>query len=724
MAGRNQKPVFFGQALLLLVPVLVLLAIGLNSLRQDRIQAHREAVDQAQQLAESFASRGLSTFIAPKGKQEPPDGYTFQVNASGDLLFPPAVAALTPNPLSLTELSGQQAETWRIAQRLEAQGGQTDQAIAAYVNFLALSPPAEFAANARYSLGLLYGQHGEPPKAAEEFMGVIEHHPHAVTEAGLPLPPLCMLKLLDLQGRPSAIGSVDLLNALCSNLVCYPTTLSRALLRQAGQKVHSPRENAVFKKWLETWSEQQEIRGLFASAALKPTQSSGPMRKDPRQNGTDNTDASGSSQIVGTVSDSSSTRNSQLSLQSQNAFWFRHTSVNGDGDKPTAQPNPSSENWLAIPCGTDSTNSWFALWSQSRVESIARAILEQAGPLADYLGAQLIIIDKPITALGIAQATPAGQTETTTELLGSASQPHGPNAWLKARVYLTQPASLYRRQRVRRIWFGALIATCAVAVLAGLVATWYALKRQERLNELKTNFVSSVSHELRTPVASVRLLVEGLESGRVGGPAKQKEYLHLMGQECRRLSGLIENILDFSRIGDGRKQFEFSATNLQTLVEDTLKMIEPYAAERNVSLEFKNAQNSSAKPLNPILDGPAIRQALLNLLDNAIKHSPEGAAVTVGVDWPAADSDNDRVLLWVNDCGPGIPLEEHDKIFERFYRRGSELNRETQGIGIGLTIVKHIVESHGGGVRVRSAVGQGSRFIMELPLNLKAGSPA
>jgi two-component system sensor histidine kinase SenX3 len=121
------------------------------------------------------------------------------------------------------------------------------------------------------------------------------------------------------------------------------------------------------------------------------------------------------------------------------------------------------------------------------------------------------------------------------------------------------------------------------------------------------------------------------------------------------------------------------------------------------------------------MDGRAIEQALLNLIDNAIKHSPEGQTVTVGVDWigggvATAPSDG-SVVFWVEDHGSGIPPEEHEKIFERFYRLGSELRRETQGVGIGLSIVKHIVEGHGGRVSVRSVVGQGSRFAIELPAN-------
>jgi signal transduction histidine kinase len=114
------------------------------------------------------------------------------------------------------------------------------------------------------------------------------------------------------------------------------------------------------------------------------------------------------------------------------------------------------------------------------------------------------------------------------------------------------------------------------------------------------------------------------------------------------------------------------------------------------------------------LDGRAIQQALVNLIDNAIKHSPKGSLVRVEFEW-----NEDRARLWVEDEGPGIPAEEHEKIFERFYRLGSELRRETQGVGIGLSIVKHIVEAHGGHVTVRSNPGHGSRFTIELPATSK-----
>jgi signal transduction histidine kinase len=250
--------------------------------------------------------------------------------------------------------------------------------------------------------------------------------------------------------------------------------------------------------------------------------------------------------------------------------------------------------------------------------------------------------------------------------------------------------------------------------MIGLFSAYSSFRRQHQLSEMKSDFVSSVSHELRAPIASVRLMAEGLERGKISEPAKQHEYFKFIVQECRRLSSLIENVLDFSRIEEGRKRYELESTDLVALTQQTVKVMETYAAEREISIALR--VTGTAAPVD--LDGKAMQQALVNLIDNAIKHSPKGSNIAVGLDFnhSPAPAQPSSVLLSVEDHGDGIAASEQDKIFERFYRIGSELRRETQGVGIGLSIVKHIVEAHGGTVTVRSAPGQGSRFTIELPM--------
>jgi signal transduction histidine kinase len=308
-----------------------------------------------------------------------------------------------------------------------------------------------------------------------------------------------------------------------------------------------------------------------------------------------------------------------------------------------------------------------------------------------------------------------------TNILASAIKSEQGLDQLKVNVYLTSPRTLFERESARTFWFGSLIAVSAGAALMGLIAAWRAFTRQQQLSEMKSNFVSSVSHELRAPIASVRLMAESLERGKIQEPQKQSEYFRFIGQESRRLSALIENVLDFSRIEQGRKEYEFEPTDLLLLTGQTVKLMETYASERQVSLELIPNLQPATCNLQLNVDGRAIQQALVNLLDNAIKHSPAGATVTVGLEVRNERSEvrgqrsEAGIQLWVEDHGEGIPPEEHEKIFELFYRLGSELRRQTQGVGIGLSIVKHIVEAHGGRVIVRSAVGEGSRFTIELP---------
>jgi signal transduction histidine kinase len=278
------------------------------------------------------------------------------------------------------------------------------------------------------------------------------------------------------------------------------------------------------------------------------------------------------------------------------------------------------------------------------------------------------------------------------------------------RLELADPDALYASYR-RRLWLAAgLILAATLAAFGGLAGAWRAFERQRRLGDMKSNFVASVSHELRAPVGAMRLMTESLERGTVTDAARQQEYYRIIGQECRRLSSLVENVLDFSRIDRGSREYKFEPTDLDALVARTIGIMRPYASERKVNLTQASPPGSALAGLGRI-DGEAIQQALTNLVDNAIKHSPAGAIVSVELE---ADAFSARIF--VEDDGPGIPKDEQERIFEPFYRLGSELRRETQGIGIGLSIAKHIAEAHGGRITVESSPGDGSGFVIVLPI--------
>jgi signal transduction histidine kinase len=297
------------------------------------------------------------------------------------------------------------------------------------------------------------------------------------------------------------------------------------------------------------------------------------------------------------------------------------------------------------------------------------------------------------------------------------------------RIHLKDPEIVFAAQRRRQWFFGGLIL--AAAVVAGLAA-WQmqrSIHRQQALNEEQSNFIASVSHELRIPLATLRLLAEGLASGRIAEPNQRRQYAGLLLQETRRLGRLVENVLDFGRIEQGRKEYQFEPTDLVRLVSATVRAFEPLAAERKVRIAWTEPVDSqfagrSEAVVELLADGVALQQALSNLLDNALKHAPEGSVVTVAVEAVGSPSGDlasvttrpaSVVRISVRDTGPGIPPEDRQRIFERFFRRGSELRRETQGVGLGLAIVRHIVSAHRGRVWVDDTPGPGACFVIELP---------
>jgi signal transduction histidine kinase len=265
------------------------------------------------------------------------------------------------------------------------------------------------------------------------------------------------------------------------------------------------------------------------------------------------------------------------------------------------------------------------------------------------------------------------------------------------------------RDYYRLVWWAvALIGTALLTSIGGLWLVRHTLERERKLGEMKSQFVSSVSHELRAPVGSMRLMAEALASGKVSGPPAD-EFHRLMASEGARLSGLIENVLDFARIEQGRKRYAFAETDVGALVRDAVKLMTPQAEERRQKI----LTDLRPLPFVPQVDAPALQQALINLLENALKFSPVDTEVSVAL------SDGPSRNMWslsVTDHGAGVPKAEHTRIFERFYRPGNELRRETTGTGIGLAIVKHVVEGHGGRISVNSEPGKGSVFTMEFPL--------
>ncbi|HKQ77147.1 MAG TPA: HAMP domain-containing sensor histidine kinase [Blastocatellia bacterium] len=257
----------------------------------------------------------------------------------------------------------------------------------------------------------------------------------------------------------------------------------------------------------------------------------------------------------------------------------------------------------------------------------------------------------------------------------------------------------------------ALSLTMTLLIAAGLVMALRAASREMRLSQMKTDFVANVSHELRTPLASIRVFSEMLKLGRVNNLDKAREFGSYIESQSRRLTQIINNILDFSRIESGRKSYQFVFTDLRAVVAEVLEICELRLQQsgQGVTLETPD------QPMPPVLiDYDAILIALTNLLDNAVKYSKGAKEIKLRL-----DERDGFATITVKDYGIGVARQEQERIFEKFYRVGTGMVHDVKGAGLGLSIVKHIVEAHHGKITVESELGRGSAFTIHLPMNEK-----
>jgi signal transduction histidine kinase len=252
-----------------------------------------------------------------------------------------------------------------------------------------------------------------------------------------------------------------------------------------------------------------------------------------------------------------------------------------------------------------------------------------------------------------------------------------------------------------------VLASLSLFMIGGIWLTYRNISKEMNLARLKSDFVANVSHELRTPLALIRLYAETLELGRLSAKEKYQEYFRIIREESERLTALINNILDFSRIDAGRKEYEFQETNLAELVHSTLDSYR-FQIQQN-GFGFEENISSDIPPVN--VDREAIARSLLNLVNNALKYSKDQKYIGVSL-----YRVNGSVVLEVRDRGIGIPANEQEKIFEKFYRCGDPLVHNVKGSGLGLSLVRHIARAHGGDVLVESAPNKGSKFTIALPL--------
>ncbi len=252
---------------------------------------------------------------------------------------------------------------------------------------------------------------------------------------------------------------------------------------------------------------------------------------------------------------------------------------------------------------------------------------------------------------------------------------------------------------------GASIADSAGGRL-GAVVVLNDMTHMRRLENIRRDFVANVSHELRTPVTSIQGFVEALLEGEEAASEQTKRYLQIVAKHSNRLNAIIEDLLSLSRLEEEHetRRLYFEETKLKPVLESAVQMSGPLAAEKDIEIKLNCDDRIEAK-----INGPLIEQAIINLVSNAVKHSGPGTEVIV-----SAAENGDRISISVQDCGSGIPKEDHQRIFERFYVVDKSRSRKLGGTGLGLAIVKHIALAHGGRVTLKSSPGTGSTFTIHL----------
>ncbi|MHC4120016.1 MAG: sensor histidine kinase [Planctomycetota bacterium] len=248
--------------------------------------------------------------------------------------------------------------------------------------------------------------------------------------------------------------------------------------------------------------------------------------------------------------------------------------------------------------------------------------------------------------------------------------------------------------------------------ICGAVAVLHDITREKEISQMKNDFVGHVSHELKTPLASITAYSEMLVDGEAGDEETRAEFYSVIQNQAKRLNRLIEDILNTSRIESGLIKINKEPISLAMLIEEQVQMIKSYAEEKNITVTGQKLIVFDQVDV----DRDMISQVIVNLLSNAVKYTPDGGSVTIGTEVDEADS---LVRVSVTDTGVGIPEDEVEHVFDKFYRVGAN-KKQAKGTGLGLNLVKQIVEKlHDGRVFVESQVGVGSTFGFELPLATK-----
>ena len=255
-----------------------------------------------------------------------------------------------------------------------------------------------------------------------------------------------------------------------------------------------------------------------------------------------------------------------------------------------------------------------------------------------------------------------------------------------------------------------------ILLIVLIVAVWFvysAVKKELELAQAKADFVSNVSHELRTPLALISMFAETLEMGRVKTEEKKKEYYTIISKESNRLGRIVNTILNFSKMEAGNRKFNFAEEDLNEVIIQVYQNYNYHLYNKGFDFDYEPGINLP----KVMIDREAVSEAIVNLLDNAVKYSSETKFIKMVI-----GNENDSVFIEVQDKGIGIAEEDQQKVFDKFYRVTSGLVHSTKGTGLGLSLVKQIMDAHNGKIVLKSKIGVGSSFKLLFPRNSQSNN--
>jgi signal transduction histidine kinase len=274
-------------------------------------------------------------------------------------------------------------------------------------------------------------------------------------------------------------------------------------------------------------------------------------------------------------------------------------------------------------------------------------------------------------------------------------------------IYLLDPGKFDKSARDLKWSLRTMVTLMLLAILTGGGLLVWDVQRQLRLARQKTDFVSNVSHELKTPLTSIRMFSELLAAGKASDPGQSRSYASIIAAEASRLTRLINNVLDFSRMERGEKKYEQGPVAIMELVQETTENYRPHLEAHGFALQVRTEETD----VEVKADRDAVAQIILNLISNAEKYGGESKQIEV-----EAETGEDLVRVAVMDRGEGVAAGQEEKIFEQFYRAHDSLSSGIQGSGLGLTLARQMARAQGGDVVYQSRPGGGSIFTVKLPI--------